>query len=158
MSFKLCNYKIIGMQSKTLDKSINPPPTTKSLTRHSLHSSNKWIKTSPTVILSISRNERRYIFVHGCIYHFLVPLSSIFENVVKVLSGRVFDISFFSEVPLLSGKTMAILASFEKKKKNPFGAHLIFTHFCKVFGTVFCWIRSHCQDERRLSYRRKGER
>lgn len=69
---------------------------------------------------------------------FLVPLSYIFENVVKVLTNRVFDISFFSEVPLLSGKTMAILASFEKQKKKPFGAHLIFTHFWKVFGTVFC--------------------
>ena len=136
MSFKLCNYKIIGMQSKTLDKSINPPPTTKSLTRHSLHSSNKWIKTSPTVILSISRNERRYIFVHGCIYHFLVPLSSIFENVVKVLSGRVFDISFFSEVPLLSGKTMAILASFEEKKK-PIWRTFNFHSFLQSFWNSF---------------------
>ena len=61
-----------------------------------------------TIILPISRNERRV--VHSFIYQFLVTLSYIFEN-VKILTGQKFDISFLLEVPLLSGETMAILAS-----------------------------------------------
>ena len=42
---------------------------------------------------------------------FLVTLSYIFENVVKILTGRKFDIPFLIEVPLSSGETMTILAS-----------------------------------------------
>ena len=45
---------------------------------------------------------------------FLVTCSYIFED-VKILTDRKFDISFFfSEIPLSSGETMAILASFGK--------------------------------------------
>ena len=45
---------------------------------------------------------------------FLVTCSYIFEK-VKILTDRKFDISFFfSEIPLSSGETMAILASFGK--------------------------------------------
>ena len=41
---------------------------------------------------------------------FLVTHSYIFQNVVKILTGQKFDISFLLEVPLSSGKTMTILA------------------------------------------------
>ena len=40
------------------------------------------------------------------------------ENVFKILTGPKFDISFFLEGPLLSGNTMATLAS---SPKMPFG-------------------------------------
>ena len=43
--------------------------------------------------------------------NFLITLSYIFENVVKILTGGKFDIWFSLKVPLSSGKTMAILAS-----------------------------------------------
>ena len=43
--------------------------------------------------------------------NFLVTLSYIFENVIKILTGRKFYISFLLEVALSSGETMAILAS-----------------------------------------------
>ena len=36
--------------------------------------------------------------------NFLVTLSHIFETVVKIPTGQKFDISFLSEVPLLSGE------------------------------------------------------
>ena len=36
----------------------------------------------------------------------LVTLSYIFENVVKILTGRKFDISFLLEVPLSSGEPL----------------------------------------------------
>ena len=58
--------------------------------------------------------------------NFLVTLSYIFENVVKILTGRKFDISFFL-VPLSSGETMAILAS---SGKMPFDK-LLFIAFDK---------------------------
>ena len=41
----------------------------------------------------------------------LVTLSYIFENVVKILTGRKFDISFLLEVTLSSGETIVILDS-----------------------------------------------
>ena len=46
--------------------------------------------------------------------NFLVTLTYIFENVVKILTGRKFDISFLLEGPLSSGETMVILASSRK--------------------------------------------
>ena len=52
----------------------------------------------------------KYLFIALSII-FLVTLSYISENVVKRLSSQKFDISFFLEVPLSSGETMAILAS-----------------------------------------------
>ena len=52
-----------------------------------------------TIILSISRNERRYLSVVLSV-NFLVTLSYTFENVVEILTGRKFDISFLLEVPL----------------------------------------------------------
>ena len=48
------------------------------------------------------------------IYNFLVILSYNFEKVVKILTGRKFDTSFLLEVPLSSGETMAISASYGK--------------------------------------------
>ena len=59
--------------------------------------------------------------------NFLVTLSYIFENVVKILTGRNFDMSFFLEVPLSIGKTMAIFAS---SGKMPFDK-LLFIEFHK---------------------------
>ena len=61
-----------------------------------------------TIILSISTNE---INICPWLYLSIVTLSYIFENVVKIRTGRKFDISFLLEVPLSSGETMAILAS-----------------------------------------------
>ena len=42
--------------------------------------------------------------------NFLVTLSYIYENVVKILTGRKFDVSFLLEVHLSSSKIMTILA------------------------------------------------
>ena len=68
---------------------------------------------------------------------FWVTLSYIFENVVKVLIGRKFDISFLLEVPLWSGETMEILAS---PRKMPYDK-LLFIAFDKdwhkTFATIF---------------------
>ena len=46
--------------------------------------------------------------------NFLATLSYIFENVVKILTGQKFDISFLLEKPLLNGETMA------SSRKMPF--------------------------------------
>ena len=43
--------------------------------------------------------------------NFLVTLSYIFENIVKITPSRKFDIPFLLEVPWLTGETMAILAA-----------------------------------------------
>ena len=42
--------------------------------------------------------------------NFLATFSFIFENVVKILTGRKSDISLFLEIPLSSGETMKFLA------------------------------------------------
>ena len=57
--------------------------------------------------------EDKYLSIALSI-NFLVTLAYIFENVVKILTGRKFDISFLLEVPLSSGETMVILGSSRK--------------------------------------------
>ena len=59
--------------------------------------------------------------------NFLVTLSYIFENVVKILTCQKFDTSFLLEVPLSRGETMTILAS---SGKMPFDK-LLFIAFDK---------------------------
>ena len=79
--------------------------------------------------------ENKYLFIALSI-NFLVTLSCIFEDVVKILTGRKFDISFFLEVPLSSDETMAILAS-------PGKCHLInccLLHLTKVDAKHFLQI------------------
>ena len=61
------------------------------------------------------------------IYNFLVILSYNFEKVVKILTGRKFDISFLLEVPLPRVEIMTILAS---SGKMPFDK-LLFIAFGK---------------------------
>ena len=56
-----------------------------------------------TIILSINRNEGDKIFV----------VISVFE-VVKILTGQKFDVSFFLEVPFSSCEIKAVSASSEK--------------------------------------------
>ena len=52
------------------------------------------------VIVSIAKKGVKYLFIAASI-NFLVNLPHSFENVIKVLTGLKFDISFFLEVPSL---------------------------------------------------------
>ena len=56
--------------------------------------------------------------------NFLVTLSYVFENVVKILTGQKFEISFLLELLFSSSETMAILAS---SGKMPFDKLLFIT-------------------------------
>ena len=84
--------------------------------------------TLGTIILSISRNEGdKYLFTVVSI-NFFLTFPHIFENVVKILTGQKFDISFSLEVPFSSSEIKAILAS---SGKIPFGK-LLFIAFDNV--------------------------
>ena len=68
----------------------------------------------------------KYLFIALSI-NFLVTFSCIFENVVKILTGRKFYIPFLLEVPLSGGETMTVLVS---SRKMPFD-RLLFIAFDK---------------------------
>ena len=68
----------------------------------------------------------KYLFIALSI-NFLVTFSYIFENVVKILTGRKFYIPFLLEVPLSGGETMTVLVS---SGKMPFD-RLLFIAFDK---------------------------
>ena len=50
------------------------------------------------------QKQKENMFVHSCIYHFFSNFLYILENIVNILTGRKFDKSFLSEVPLSISK------------------------------------------------------
>ena len=66
-----------------------------------------------------------FVTIAVCI-NFSVTFSYIFENIVKILTGRKFDMSFVLEVPLLSGEILTNLAS---PGKIPFDRLFLFIAF-----------------------------
>ena len=86
--------------------------------------------------------------------HFFVTFPHIFENVVKILTGQKFDISFALEVPFSSSEIKAVLAS---SGKIPFGK-LLFIAFDNVwyktleaFFTSLRWIISKPRALRKIN-------